>query len=64
MMNQYDDMMKTRQWFKDNIVQANEKDIIVSKEMCCGEPMMQYVGTAFVDWTHKCSICKGMYGSA
>ncbi len=64
MHNQWEQLQKTRDWFKDNIVKAKQSDIKESKEICCGVPMMEYTGSEFVDWTHKCSVCKAMYGCA
>ena len=52
-------------WFKDNIVEAHPDDIITSKgKVCCGILMQEYIGTQFVDWTHKCNKCKSMLGCA
>jgi hypothetical protein len=64
MNNLNEQYRKEVKWVKDNIVKAKKNDIIKSDEMHCGQPMDKYVGTDFVDWTHKCTKCKGMYDCA
>jgi hypothetical protein len=64
MYNQFKQFRAEQAWFERNIVTAAKTDIKKSKELHCGIPMEEYTGTQFVDWTHRCTKCKAMYGCA
>lgn len=62
-MKSWQDFEEQAQWWEDNVVTADPDDIVTSAHIHCGVPMEEYIGKEFVNWTHRCTICKVQYGA-